>query len=65
MRKVKSLFFTLLALLYVTAANALIVNDKFTIRALRIRLPRWNLAGTMVFKESTMYSFVLPRRVEL
>lgn len=30
MRKVKSLFFTLLALLYVTAANALIVNDKFT-----------------------------------
>lgn len=31
MRKVKSLFFTLLALLYVTAANALIVNDKFTV----------------------------------
>lgn len=41
MRKVKSLFFTLLALLYVTAANALIVNDKFTVDGITYQVTKY------------------------
>lgn len=45
MRKVKSLFFTLLALLYVTAANALIVNDKFTVDGITYQVTKMEPGG--------------------